>query len=38
MPTSARNQFRAERMRLARDFEDFLRYAPRRPWPSRTTK
>jgi hypothetical protein len=31
MPTSARNQFRAERMRLARDFEEFLRYAPRRP-------
>jgi hypothetical protein len=31
MPTSGRNQFRAERMRLARDFEDFLRYAPRRP-------
>jgi Tetratricopeptide repeat len=31
MPTSARNQFRAERMRLAQTFEDFLRYAPRRP-------
>jgi hypothetical protein len=31
MPTSARNQFRAERMRLARNFEEFLRYAPRRP-------
>jgi hypothetical protein len=31
MPTSSRNQFRAERMRLARDFEDFLRFAPRRP-------
>jgi hypothetical protein len=31
MPTAARNQFRTERMRLARDFEDFLRYAPRRP-------
>jgi len=31
MPASARNQFRAERMRLARNFEEFLRYAPRRP-------
>jgi hypothetical protein len=31
MPTSARNQFRAERMRFAQTFEDFLRYAPRRP-------
>jgi hypothetical protein len=31
MPTSARNQIRAERMRLARNFEEFLRYAPRRP-------
>jgi hypothetical protein len=31
MPTSARNQVRAERMRLARDFEEFLRYAPPRP-------
>jgi hypothetical protein len=30
MPTSARNQIRAERMRLARNFEEFLRYAPRR--------
>lgn len=30
MPSSARNQFRAQHMRLARDFEDFLRYAPRR--------
>ena len=30
MPASARNQFRAERMRLARSFEEFLRYAPRR--------
>ena len=30
MPTSVRNQFRAERMRLALTFEDFLRYAPRR--------
>jgi hypothetical protein len=31
MPTSARNQIRAERMSLARNFEEFLRYAPRRP-------
>jgi hypothetical protein len=31
MPTSARNQFRAERLRLARNFEEFLRYAPRTP-------
>jgi hypothetical protein len=31
MPVSARNQIRAQRMRLARDFEEFLRYAPRRP-------
>jgi len=36
MPASARNQFRAERMRLARDFDDFLRYAPRRPVASST--
>lgn len=27
----ARNQFRAERMRLARDFDDFLQYAARQP-------
>jgi len=38
MPTSARNQFRAERMRLARDFEEFLRYAPRRPVGDATDK
>jgi hypothetical protein len=31
MPTAARNQLRAERMRLARDLDEFLRYAPRRP-------
>jgi len=31
MPTFVRNQIRAERMRLARDFEECLRYAPRRP-------
>ena len=31
LPVSARNQFRAERMRMAGSFEDFLRYAPRRP-------
>jgi hypothetical protein len=31
LPTAARNQFRAERMRLASDFDEFLRYAPRRP-------
>jgi len=30
MPTSARNQFRALRMQLARTFEEFLRFAPRR--------
>ena len=29
MPVSARNQFRAERLRLARTFEEFLSYAPR---------
>ena len=29
MGTSDRNQLRAQRMRLAVDFEDFLRYAPR---------
>ncbi|HEX3743666.1 MAG TPA: hypothetical protein VHW09_07045 [Bryobacteraceae bacterium] len=31
MPVSALNQFRAERMRLARNFDEFLRYAPRTP-------
>ena len=31
MSTSVRNQFRAERMRLARTFEELLRFAPRRP-------
>jgi len=31
MPISARNQFRAERLRMARDFEEFLRYAARTP-------
>jgi len=31
MPQSARNQFLSARMRLARSFDEFLRYAPRRP-------
>jgi hypothetical protein len=31
MPVSARNQFRAERMRMAQNFEDFLQYAARTP-------
>ena len=31
MPVSARNQFRAERLRMARNFEEFLRYAARTP-------
>jgi hypothetical protein len=31
MPVSARNQLRAERLRLARNFEEFLTYAPRTP-------
>jgi hypothetical protein len=31
MPISARNQFRAERLRMARNFEEFLRYAARTP-------
>jgi len=31
LPTAAQNQIRAERMGLARDFDEFLRYAPRRP-------
>ena len=31
MPASARNQFRAERLRMARNFEEFLKYAPRTP-------
>jgi len=31
MPVSARNQFRAERLRMARNFDEFLRYAPRTP-------
>ena len=30
-PISTQNQIRAERMSLARDFTEFLRYAPRRP-------
>lgn len=29
MPVSARNQFRARRMQLARNFQEFLEYAPR---------
>jgi hypothetical protein len=37
MPVSARNQFRAQRMRLARDFQEFLRYAPRTPVDNDTT-
>jgi hypothetical protein len=31
LPASARNQFRAEHLRLARDFDEFLRYAARTP-------
>jgi hypothetical protein len=31
MPVSARNQFRAERLSLARNFEEFLSYASRTP-------
>jgi len=31
IPLDARNQLRAERMRLAQTFDDFLRFAPRRP-------
>jgi hypothetical protein len=31
MPVSARNQLRAERLRMARNFEEFLRYAARTP-------
>jgi hypothetical protein len=31
LPAASRNQFRAVRMRLARNFDEFLRYAPRRP-------
>ena len=31
LPESARNLIRAERIRLARNFEEFLRFAPRRP-------
>jgi hypothetical protein len=30
LPTAAQNEIRAERMALARDFDEFLRYAPRR--------
>ncbi len=30
-PAASQNQIRAQRMGLARDFNDFLRYAPRRP-------
>jgi hypothetical protein len=30
LPTAVQNQIRAERMELARDFDEFLRYAPRR--------
>jgi TolA-binding protein len=31
LPLSARNQFRARRLELARSFEEFLEFAPRRP-------
>ena len=31
LPAAAENQFRGERMALARDFDEFLRYSPRRP-------
>jgi hypothetical protein len=31
LSTASQNQIRAERMGLARDFNEFLRYAPRRP-------
>jgi hypothetical protein len=31
LSTAAENQIRAERMALARDLDEFLRYAPRRP-------
>ena len=31
LPAAAQNQFRGQRMALARDFNEFLRYAPRRP-------
>ena len=31
LPLSARNQFRARRMALARNLEEFLEFAPRRP-------
>ncbi|MGA2198205.1 MAG: tetratricopeptide repeat protein, partial [Bryobacteraceae bacterium] len=31
LPFSARNQFRARRLELARSFEEFLEFAPRRP-------
>jgi len=30
-PIASQNQIRAQRMGMARDFNDFLRYAPRRP-------
>jgi hypothetical protein len=31
MPLSARNQFRARRLELAQNFDEFLEFAPRRP-------